>query len=616
MEALNFALRLLSSPLAQPLPGFHIESIRNLKVVEPLIINNTLYYFLDYIFEGKFPHSGQKTTRFLLTEDEVPLQVKPYSVWAASPYNSRTYTLQERLLKAPDHCCVSIDRKTSLLRARLWMGLVPMSGGRWKEKRLDDWRNWQSVFEFCHEVLRVFTWLGDPDIQRVLQTHFNYVAAELEVFQDAINARRAQRNVQERVDLKILWLEFITSTFQAMVTRTHTWFHDRVHECISAAQAWYEDQVREHGAANSYQAAKKCGECWSDLSRLLNVADFTIMMSLDGFTGFTASSRDSKTVGSMLPLPLRQDRRKELEAATSWPAAEESVNDIEGTRLTPERFRAVLNEGIAKHEEIRKQMRGNAITLGVQHWITIIHSRTKWSLDHGGPQDQRWGLVAYLLTHTPTQEQWTAFLTRLYADFAKSGQWIEGFDEVKVRMDLQWIDGKSSGIPHDDIESAKRHFLIFRNSPRMRRRNWAQDFIVIDTSSFNSYMTPLPSSLPRTPPLSPTTTIPSQGDFGGFVKVIDLSPYRVEVIAETAPGFKNELKILGSLVFEELYPLLIGLCLRPKDLWAGGAMWHPQQVYVGIPTPSQEKGWGYVWVGRKVMSRAFAKLVERQTGTR
>ncbi|KAF1952836.1 hypothetical protein CC80DRAFT_494984 [Byssothecium circinans] len=616
-EDLNSLFSALSLPEALfTLPanprGFNLEVIKSLQFDEPVIPKSTLYYLLDHIFEGNLPHSGTKSTRPLIREDEVPLQVKPYSEWALAPFSHRSSCLQERLLNMPEDFHVPISSEFSALRARIWLGLVPMSGARWKQKKLDDWQNWQFLFEYLFQVLRVFIWMGDPAIQRAIQGHFNHVAAELEFFQNAINTRREQLGtVSERVDLKNLWLEFITSTFETMVTRTHTWFHDRIHETIAQAQTWYNTQVEEHGAENSYQAAVKFGECFSDLSRMLTLADFSMMMPLDGFTGFAASPSDSKVVGSMFPLPFRRDQIHDMEEAMSWPAAESSVDDIEGMQRSPERFRAVINESIVKHEEIRKQMRGEPIVLGREHWITIIHSRTKWSLDHGGPQDQRWGFVAYMLTHTPTDEQWTAFLAKLYADFAQSGEWVQGFDEVKERKDLQWIDGKRSGIPHDDIEAARRHFLRFRNSPSMRRRNWTQDFLVIDTESFSSYMNPFPPSLPATPPAPGTITVPAQGDFAGFVKVIDTSPYRPHVLAQQAPGYRNELKVLGTLVFDELYPLLASLTLRPRDLWMM-ACWHPMQVYVGLATASQEKGWRGVWEAREVMFGAFARLVARQ----
>jgi hypothetical protein len=111
-------------------------------------------------------------------------------------------------------------------------------------------------------------------------------------------------------------------------------------------------------------------------------------------------------------------------------------------------------------EHMRREQRGESKKLGREHWIGIIHSRTQWSLSHGGPRDQKWGFVVYMLTQRPTKTEWDTFKSRLYADFARSGQWIEGFEEVKVNMDLQWIDGKEVGLAHDDVEGAKRYVHV------------------------------------------------------------------------------------------------------------------------------------------------------------
>lgn len=63
--------------------------------------------------------------------------------------------------------------------------------------------------------------------------------------------------------------------------------------------------------------------------------------------------------------------------------------------------------------------------------------------------------------HTPSKEEWEAFKSKLFGDFTRSGE-VEGFDEVKGNMDLQWIDGKEVGLPHDDVEAAKRQVSYWK----------------------------------------------------------------------------------------------------------------------------------------------------------
>ena len=129
------------------------------------------------------------------------------------------------------------------------------------------------------------------------------------------------------------------------------------------------------------------------------------------------------------------------------------------------------------------------------------------------------------------------------------------------------------------------------------------DFLVVDTESFASYMSP-PVSLQNTPPY---------GDHGGFLKLIDIMSYNPQLIAESAPGYKNELKVLGSLIFDDLYPLVVNLVQRPRDLWTC-AMLHPNQVYIGIPTTKQKKAWDEIWQTRTMFWHAFKQWQERQGG--
>jgi hypothetical protein len=337
--------------------------------------------------------------------------------------------------------------------------MVPMSGARWKEKKLDDPKNWQFAFDFIQDIIQTFMWLGHSDTQRLIRDGFNYVAQELETFQHALNARRARNGIAETIDMRRLWLEFVHSIFETMVTRTHTWILDRVNEIVANEKAAYDTVADANGAANAHEAAKDLLESWSDLNRTLYLCDWMIMMPMDGFAGFSASSSYLKVVGSMFPLPFRKDQHEELAARIPTPFMERMEHMLENKHAiytNRDTINAMMKESKDMNDQVRLQLRGEPRSLGCEHWISIIHSRTKWSLSHGGPQGQRWGFVAYVLTHTPSKEQWDMFFEKVNADFKRSGEWVEGFDEVKPNMALQWIDAKEVGIPHDDIQATKR----------------------------------------------------------------------------------------------------------------------------------------------------------------
>jgi hypothetical protein len=99
-------------------------------------------------------------------------------------------------------------------------------------------------------------------------------------------------------------------------------------------------------------------------------------------------------------------------------------------------------------------------------------------------------------------------------------------------------------------------------------------------------------------------TVKCSGDYGGYLKLVDTATYRRELIDATAPGYKNQLRVLGRLVFDDLYPQLAGLVQRPRDLWPL-AMLHPKQVYVGFPTKGQMYEWENVRKARLIFWVAF-----------
>jgi hypothetical protein len=86
-----------------------------------------------------------------------------------------------------------------------------------------------------------------------------------------------------------------------------------------------------------------------------------------------------------------------------------------------------------------------------------------------------------------------------------------------------------------------------------------------------------------------------------------------QFIRETAPGYKGEVKVLASLVFEDVYPLLASMAQRAIDLWPP-AILHPSQVYTGPAVPTQEAEWEEMRLLRGMMLGPFFQFL--RTGIR
>ncbi|KAF2475001.1 uncharacterized protein BDR25DRAFT_215346 [Lindgomyces ingoldianus] len=553
---------------------------------------------------------GGLTSFPLMRDDEVPLQNAPYSTWAVAPYNRINASLMDRITGAffkEGLAIVAFPARLQSLKAKLWNGMVPMTGGRWKEKKLDDPKNFQQFQDLMVEILKIFAFMNDENVQQQLRQGYNWLWKEYETYEVAINARREQMGIAERMNITGMWEEYMRAIFKTISGRTHQWLVDRVEELQVKSKIEYE---KEYDAARidtpSITAAGKIFfERVQDLNLAITQADFVCFLPMEGFKGHDTS----RTGIEDLSLEVRQNIYYQLADTKSWDnhiPFSDHENRNAGLQ-NREALMAYFDEARNNRAVIRREFRGEPEKLGDEHWITILKSRIDWYLKHGGdPEKQTWGFVCYRLTYKQTDEEWAQFKEKLEADLMRAGDWVEGADKVKATGGLQWIDGRDVGIAEEDIEGAKRHFATFAtpSHPDFMRRMWKQDFLVVDSQSCISYSHPFPESRPPF------------GDSGGHIRLVDPAVYDPELIRQTAPGFTGNFKVLTTLVFDEIYPLLSTLAQRPKDLWPLARL-HPLQIYVGPTVKAQEEEWEFHRSMKADMLPAFFEYVrnkQRQGG--
>jgi hypothetical protein len=108
-------------------------------------------------------------------------------------------------------------------------------------------------------------------------------------------------------------------------------------------------------------------------------------------------------------------------------------------------------------------------------------------------------------------------------------------------------------------------------------------FLVVDAASFASY---------TTDSYGPATSLLNPRDFTGFLLAIDSSFDPEEGIErpDESPGYSGQMRILGSLIWGDLYSLLASQAARLEDIWPL-ATEHPNLVYVGPTIPLQRLSW-------------------------
>jgi hypothetical protein len=68
------------------------------------------------------------------------------------------------------------------------LGIAPVSDARWRAKCLDEQDNIEEALAIIQQVVDVFEYLRKPEVQGKLRDIYNKIWAEIDIFQDAINA--------------------------------------------------------------------------------------------------------------------------------------------------------------------------------------------------------------------------------------------------------------------------------------------------------------------------------------------------------------------------------------------------------------------------------------------
>ncbi|KAJ0309701.1 hypothetical protein Brms1b_009095 [Colletotrichum noveboracense] len=116
-------------------------------------------------------------------------------------------------------------------------------------------------------------------------------------------------------------------------------------------------------------------------------------------------------------------------------------------------------------------------------------------------------------------------------------------------------------------------------------------FLAADKASIESYLHPIQDNAGPVIPV---------GDLGSFILAVGSADSERrrrgsgreegEEVAEEADGFNGILRVLGSVLFDDLWASLFRHAFRLSDL-ARMAEIHPRQVYVGPTVPMERDGW-------------------------
>lgn len=425
-----------------------------------MISPQTLYEFNDCMFEGNLP-GGQRTKFSLIREDELPLLDAPYKTWASAPYDQLDHSIMDKASGEFFHNGHAIipqfPARLHTLKVKLWTGMVPMSGGRWREKKLDDPKNIELFRSLIQDIFKVFEYLNLDQVQEPMRHGFNWLSKEYGVFQSAVNLRREEKGIPGRMNITAMWAEYFQAVVTNMSNRAHQWVVERADEIQIKAKIQYEAALSTAG--NDVEATKAAGQTFYRHVHFLNDvvkrADVLLNLPMQGYEGHNVTTTEVQD----LSLTVREDAYNKLVDAGSTESLE-IIKRFENGNQSMQDSNALLKYFDESRKNIvtaRKWFRGEVGKLGDEHWITILKSRINYTLRRGGdPERQKWGFVCYRLTYKQSPEEWAQIKEKIEDETSRSGQWVQGADDIRNTRWLQWIDGQELGIAEGDIEAAKR----------------------------------------------------------------------------------------------------------------------------------------------------------------
>ncbi|KAJ5160056.1 uncharacterized protein N7482_007060 [Penicillium canariense] len=597
------------------------ESGRNM---DTLIELQAILHFMEFITHGILPN-GKKTDLALLNPDEFPLFMAPSSQWAPAPFNkaalSTVQKAMERITGPEDLSGLChVGSNIHFLKSRLWGGLAPVPASRWHEKDLNNPAHFTIALEYLTSVIAVFEYLNIPQIRTNMCDTFNKISGDFGEMQDALNARRkAQGGLSPDLNLSALWEQFIRARYKVMTSTAHSWVLARVAEL--------RERTLDGFSANSAENAEAQWTFSRSGGATSLPADFNIWMSMDGYNGYNLPSEI--IAGLHNPDLKNQDKDYEF-SKLLFPRlakcieAQNEAAKVQGPSATQSdaASRERLSISTVVQDELRVKIRGQAPSPQppVQPWVQQLLRAQEASLSMH-PQDRHnygFGLAIYRAALKFSDEQWERLQRDLEAHLSAWGDDVQRADELKPLLKLHWFDCKELGLDTTKpVTAAKRHYQQIRSSDEWNHKLAPSVFLLIDHMSANSYIDEkFHASFTNDKDFL-------KGDVHGHVLAVDADFDDSAIANGSADGMATEdpqdddlkypglMRILGDLVWSELYPMLMLQSVGLENLWLQ-AREHSMKVYTGPTVPGQVKPWKGRNALKTLMMNSFVEFLKRK----
>ncbi|KAJ5228161.1 hypothetical protein N7489_008869 [Penicillium chrysogenum] len=581
---------------------------QNLPVVDRILEPQTIARFLEFAFGKPLPNGSQPNIERLSVEEasffkhdrNFPPDTDGEPIMASVMARIGSHRDSNRL-------CL-VGKNIQSLKSRLWEGIIPLSEQLWQEKGLDRPEYFDFACQHLSAVIAVFQYLNVPAVRLYLRDTFNHIYDHWTALDTVLNKRREEQG-KERISVAGLWTQYMTAHFEMMTERAHRWvtvYANKLGAPLLQALWEYRPPGDGDGPLHEPDAVQwKITDSLHMVTKIIANADFTIMIPMNGYKGYSAPPRDGPAALHAANLLARSKAYHERLSLLTREAMSRNAAARTGPFLSSgESYRATSQSQIEGLNKLRKEVRGSALE-PVPHepWITACASNIEYGKEKG--KDEKYGFAVYRLTYGQTESEWTEFVHKVEAHVSDWGKGQTGSSTIKEHLKLHWLDGKELGFSESDIDASKQHFKNIKDDEEWSNIQTGA-FLVVDSASFASY---------TTNSYSPATSQVIPGDFSGFLLAVDpdFDPQEGISRPDESPGFNGQMRILGSLVWSDLYSLLASQTSELEDYWPLASE-HPNMVYVGPTIPWQRFIWQKHSEMRWILLRAVIDHVKLNPG--
>ncbi|PYH77573.1 hypothetical protein BO82DRAFT_344549 [Aspergillus uvarum CBS 121591] len=565
---------------------------------EPGFIAN----FVKFAVHGHLPN-GTTTSLPRLHPMEVPLLDEPTAAWAPVDTPGPPPSATSAIYKIMMHCgdqdssrlCL-VGKNIHFMKARLLDGLVPLSEAQWQEQDLDNPAHLERACEHLSAVAAVFEYLSIEQVNVNLRDQFNLISDELGEVQRALNARRRARpdelaEFPAILDLRALWAEYVPAVYEAMTRTAHAWV---LAHLTRLKERMLDGDFFDTVAVDQTDLEARLAEFyvrWRLLADITFQADAGFWLPLHGYKGYR--------VPTGIVAGLHHPQIDEF--AEVYPRRHHEVLTAR-VQAVPELQTSSTGEIITVAEDqVRLELRGSVspplTELPPAPWIQRA-LRVCTEIMSGLPEHAEAQTIEFAVYRAAycsiSDEEWEVVRAKVEEQVAAWGVGEPGAEEVKPLLKLQWLDCRELGIDPKDIEAVRSHFRNLRTQHPLINQ---PSFLMLDPWSASSYIRTDQDRLPR--------------DFRPHLLAVDADFVPSLIPEAVSPGYTGRMRILGNLVWSELYAMSMMQSAQLWDLWPLAAE-HPQKVYTGAVVPSQIQEWREQNMLKDSMIDSFEKFLQKQ----